>query len=425
MFKGVTESPLSLWSASAPAAPATSPLVMSIDVDVAIVGGGFTGLSTALHLAEQGSKVAVLEAQGLGHGGSGRNVGLANAGLWLEPDQMDALMGKAAADRLYRFLADAPNVVYGLIERHQIQCEAVRNGTLHLGHSAKGVQELERRHRQLVARGAPVELKDRAETQRLTGSPLYQGALFDPRAGTIQPLAYARGLATAAIGAGAQLFTQSPVTDIQRQGEHWLLKAPQGQVKASKVVIATNAYTEQLFPELKQSFVPIYYFQYASKPLTEQQLSRILPERQGCWDTRTVMCSFRMDQAGRLVLGSMGNLLQGDKLRHWSDRMTSKLFPWLGPVEWDYRWVGQIAYSNDHLPHFHQLADGIHTCLGYSGRGIGPGTTLGKAMAGYLLGDKEAMPVSPTSVDSISWRDLRHAFYETGARVYHARQCLI
>ncbi|WP_151702821.1 NAD(P)/FAD-dependent oxidoreductase [Nitrincola alkalilacustris] len=411
----------SLWSASAVEAAVGDPLQESMSADVVVVGGGFTGLSTALHLARQGVSVIVLEAQEIGHGGSGRNVGLANAGLWMEPDQMASKLGEGPGERLYHELAQAPDLVFSLIEQHQIACEPVRNGTLHLAHSGMGERELQRRWRQLNARGAPVTLLDRAQTRKRTGAEGYQAALFDPRAGTIQPLAYARGLARAAQEAGAIIATQTPVTALDRQAPSgWLLHTPSGTVAAAQVVLATNAYSGPLYPSLVQSFVPINFFQYASEPLSETQLARILPGREGTWDTRSIMNAFRLDQQGRFILGSMGDLLPADRLADWADNWITRSYPELGRLSWQHRWVGQIAFSQDHLPHFHELASGLYSCMGYSGRGIGPGTWMGRALAQYLCtGDTTVMPLPVTQPSRVPLRDLQAAFYEVAARTAH------
>ena len=204
-----------LWEHSAPPAPPTANLNDRLAADVVVIGAGYTGLSAALHLAEAGASAVVLEAVEVGFGCSGRNVGLVNAGLWLMPDALISQLGEVYGVRLLELLGEAPSLVFGLIEKHAISCEVARSGTLHCAVGAKGLAELEERARQWKARGAPVHLLDQSQTAQTVGTDAYAGSLLDLRAGTIQPLAYARGLAGAAIKAGARIFTSSPVIDAQ------------------------------------------------------------------------------------------------------------------------------------------------------------------------------------------------------------------
>lgn len=197
-----------LWEASAPAAPETRALTDHLSVDVAVVGAGFTGSSAALHLAEAGACVAVLEAFDIGFGGSGRNVGLVNAGMWVRPSVLLRELGADYGRRLLALLGDAPSVVFNLVERHGIQCEAVQNGTLHCAVGTRGLAEVSERAREWQELGAPVELLDAQQTRELTGTGADEASLPDRRAGTIQPLAYARGLAAAAIRAGARCWAR-------------------------------------------------------------------------------------------------------------------------------------------------------------------------------------------------------------------------
>ncbi|SEQ10782.1 Glycine/D-amino acid oxidase [Amphritea atlantica] len=425
--------PDSLWAASACPAPDTAPLQGQHSAAVVIIGAGYTGLSTALHLAEKGVDVIVLEAQEIGFGGSGRNVGLVNAGLWVNPDEIEATLGSTYGQRLNTQLAGAPDLVFSLIERFGIGCEAIRNGTLQLSHSRKGDHILMTRARQLLQRGAPVELKDPATTARLTGTSAYKSSLYDPRAGTIQPLSYARGLAQAAQSLGARIYTGSIVTELSNNpaGE-WQVATANGSVVADQVVIATNAYSEHLNKTLKQSFIPLRFFQYATHPLQPEQLQQILPEKHGCWDTRQVMSSIRLDDSGRLIIGSIGTVEdRGNRfLQNWASHQLSRLFPGLFHPStvrndglWSHSWSGQIAFSNDHLPHLHRLAPGLTACIGYSGRGIGPGTMMGKSLADHLTGmPLEEMFVPVTPLKPIPARRVRELYFARGADLYHLYQ---
>jgi len=410
----------SLWRASSPAAPELTPLEGRLSFDIVIVGAGFTGLSAALHMAKIGMSVAVIEAQEVGFGGSGRNVGLANAGLWLEPDQLDKAIGVEAGKTLYDTLAVAPDYVYGLIDEYGIECEATRHGTLHAGVGKLGLAQLERRYEQLVRRGAPVQLLNAADAQSRIGSEKFNSALFDPRAGTIQPLAYARGLARAALKEGARLFDYSPVNKIEPTQDGWVLYSDKGEVHAGKVILATNAYSEYGIKDQAQKFVPISYSQLASKPLSDKQLANILPNKEGVWDTCTVMSSFRLDKQGRFVFGGMGD--KGNILSNWASQRVKEMFPSMDKVEWDYCWTGKIAYSEDHLPHCQQLQNGLFSVAGYSGRGIGPGTVIGVELAQWFAGQREKLSIPTTSLRNIPFRELKRMCYEVGAHTYHLGQ---
>lgn len=412
-----------LWEQTAPAAPPSGPLSGDLRAGVVVIGAGYTGLSTALHLAERGASVVLLEAAEVGFGGAGRNVGLVNAGMWVMPEALCDVLGADHGNRLIDFLGDGPRQVFELVACHGIACEAVHQGTLHLAVGQGGLAEIRERARQWQARGAPVEVLLAAETARRVGSGAYAGALLDRRAGTIQPLAYARGLAHAGVAAGVQLFTGTPVAAVERAGTGWAAVTPRGRVVADWVVLGTDAYTGALFPEIRTQQVHLPYFNCATEPLSADLRARILPGLEGCWDTREVLSSFRFDRAGRLVFGSVGALRRGGAAVHraWALRAMRQLWPEMAGVRIAAEWWGQIGMTADNLPRFHRLADRIVTVCGYNGRGIAPGTVFGKALAALVAGDvaEGDLPLPVTAPQAIAMRPLREAYYEYGAQIAH------
>jgi glycine/D-amino acid oxidase-like deaminating enzyme len=412
-----------LWERSAPPPPAAGPLGDDVTADVVVVGAGFTGLSAALHLAQGGASVAVVEAVDIGYGGSGRNVGLVNAGMWVMPDDLPRALGPVYGQRLLELLGDAPKLVFDLVEKHAIPCEIERAGTLHCAVGVKGLAEISERAKQWADRGAPVRLLDAAETAQKIGTRAYAGSLLDLRAGTIQPLAYVRGLAKAANEAGARIFIQSLVQSAERSGTDWTVRTEKGSVRAKWIVVASNAYTKTLWPELRDELVHLPYFNMATKPLGDNVRRSILPERQGAWDTREVLSSFRFDRSGRLVFGSVGALRGTGRPIHrqWGRRALRKIFPQIDEVEFDFEWYGHIGMTDNSLPKFHRLGPNVVSFSGYNGRGIAPGSVFGRILADLILGriSDADLPLPVTEPMRASFRVFKEAYYEVGAQIAH------
>ena len=307
----------------------------------------------------RGPRLCALEAVEIGFGGAGRNVGLVNAGMWLAPDDVAMRLGPDYGERLLELLGGGPSEVEALVTKHGIDCEFVRNGTLHCATGPSGLAKIEDRYAQWGRRGAEVKLLSREETARRIGVNIYAGSLLDLRAGTIQPLAYARGLARAALAAGAGVHTRSPVRSAEQTGKVWRLKTDGGTVIADWIVVATDAYAEGApWPQGKREQIRVPYFNFATRPLSAELRASILPGREGCWDTRMIMNSFRYDQAGRLLFGSIGALrLAGLEVhRAWAKRALKKTFPQIGEVEFEAQWYGMMGMTGNALPRFHRLA---------------------------------------------------------------------
>ena len=389
------------YGSFAPPAPATEPLDGNRRAAVAIVGAGFTGLSTALHLAERGINSIVLEAKEIGWGASSRNFGQVVPYFKHDQDHVLRHFGPETGERLITAAGSAPDLVFGLIERHGIACTPVRNGLIFAAHSPAARAGLARRTDFWQRRGAPVEMHDGADAAAFIGSTFYAACSIDRRGGTINPLAYVRGLAAAALKAGAVIATRTPVTALTRTGSGWRLATPRGEVIADTVVLATNAYTEsKLWPGLRQSLIPMRAYQLASRPLGENVRRSILPRSQPLTDTRPLFSGVRLHPDGRLQASADGPAFYGSGAPFVAKlaRRLGTIFPQIDALEWEYRWNGWVAMTVDRYPHLHALAPGLWAGLGYSGRGIGLATLMGREIAARIGVAAErdlALPVTP------------------------------
>ncbi|MGY4640150.1 NAD(P)/FAD-dependent oxidoreductase [Pseudomonas sp. TE24901] len=390
----------SLWSATAPAAVPTPALGESVKVDVAIVGAGYTGLSTALHLAERGVSVCVLEANEPGWGASGRNGGQVNPTLKYDPEQLVQMYGPERAEPLISTVSNSADLVFRLIEKHRIDCAPVRKGWMQVSYTEKGVAGLHARAEQWARRGVPVQALNATAVASRMGSEAFAGGWLDGRAGAIQPLAYARGLVGAALAAGVRIHGQSAVTGLQRQGSGWQLQTAGGaQVTADRVVLATNGYSGNLWPGMAQSILAANSFIVATKPLSGRAAESILPGQETVSTAQRLLLYFRKDSHGRLLMGGRGLFNDPTDPTDFAhlERSLALLFPQLGPLEFEYRWAGRIAITRDFMPHVHEPAPGLTLALGCNGRGIALCTSLGQQLAGRLCDNSAefAYPVTP------------------------------
>jgi glycine/D-amino acid oxidase-like deaminating enzyme len=404
----------SLWAAScAPLAP-LAPLAADTRAEVLVIGAGYTGLSAALHAAAAGRDVVVLEAREIGAGGSGRNGGQVIAGLKHDPDWLESVYGEAGG-QLAACSGTAPDLVFDVIRQYSIECDAVRAGWLQLAVTERHLEALERRAAQWRSRGADAAVLSARGAARLTGTTRYCGGWIDRRGGTVQPLAYLQGLARAAMARGARLFIRSPATRLSRRGDGWCVQTPRNAVTAHTVVVATDAYTDRPFDALRRTVVAVPSIQVATAPLPPHLRAHVLPEGQSVSDTQRILRYFRLDAAGRLVLGTRGSY--GDVPNPTGtgahERAVRELYPQLAGLPLQYRWGGFVAMTRDGLPHLHEPAPGLLAGLGYNGRGVAMATAMGRLLARRALGETAAslgFPVTPV-------RPIRlHALSRIGAR---------
>jgi glycine/D-amino acid oxidase-like deaminating enzyme len=387
-----------------------------LHAQVTIIGGGYTGLSAALHLGEAGRDAVVLEAAALGERASGLNGGQVIPGVKYDPDRLEEMFGAELGARVVEIVAQGPDLVFELIRKYQIACDAQRTGWIQPATSESAFQGLRSRVEQWRRRGAPVELLSREETARLTGSARYCGGWIDRRGGTVQPLSYVRGLASAAQRNGSRLFHQSPAVKLARFGSEWRVDTPSGSVTSPVVILATDAYTDKVADVVRRTVITVPSFQVATAPLSPDLLKSILPERQSASDTWHLLRYFRLDATGRLLMGSrgvFGNAPIAVQARHHY-RAVREIYPQLEGITYDYHWGGLVAITRDHLPRLQEVAPGLLAGFGYNGRGVAMATTLGRLLARWASGMAAAdlgFPVTPPDPLPL------HAFSQLGARV--------
>jgi glycine/D-amino acid oxidase-like deaminating enzyme len=405
----------SLWVATAPEAPSTPPLDTSANANVCVIGGGYAGLSTALHLAEQGVSVVVLESKEPGYGGSGRNGGQVIPGLKYDPDALEELFGPERGPQIVDFAGSTADVVFHLIVKHRMDVPHVRNGWIQGAHSPATAKEVASRAEQWASRGAPVAFLERAETERHLGTAQYLCAWIDRRGGAVQPLAYARGLAKAALGAGAAIHGETEATGLYRSGGKWVVETNRrASVTADRVVMCTNAYSGKLWPKLRETVITPNSYQVATEPLSDNLRKSILPFGQVSSDARKLLLYFRLDHQGRLLLGGRGPFRDPKDAADWAhlESMLVRLFPQIHGARIAHRWCGRVAVTRDFLPHLHEPAPGLIIDIGCMGRGVALQSAMGKAFADYIVsGDEKALPFPRVPIRPLPFHGLNQLYF--------------
>ncbi|NML30336.1 NAD(P)/FAD-dependent oxidoreductase [Paraburkholderia antibiotica] len=392
-----------LWSSTAaPRRPANT-LGESIEVDVAVIGGGFTGLSTAYHLAATGRQVALFEAFEIGHRASGRNGGQVVPGFKPTPVALIERFGHDVATKMMNFAYGNADYLFDLVSELRIDCAATRTGWIQGAFSTRSVDYLERRAREVNAHGGDIQYLNADAMFEATGSHFWPAGLLERRAGAVHPLAYARGLAHAAAERGVALYEHTPVDAIRAgSGTGSTLQVGSHTVRARQVVIATDAYTGQLWPSVAQSYVTVASAQIATEPLPEALRQALMPRRAGISETRKITYYCRIDPEGRFVIGGRGRAADHIDAATEQQLRAAALarFPLLESMHWEHRWACRVGMTLDDLPRIHELAPGIWTAYGYCGRGVAMATALGRVLADAINGVPARQldfPVTPVS----------------------------
>jgi glycine/D-amino acid oxidase-like deaminating enzyme len=392
-------------------------LAEHIDADVAIIGGGLIGTSTALHLAERGVPCVLLEQGCVGWGASGRSAGVVAPMLARgEPEDVIARLGRQAGDRLNSLIGGAGEFVFDLSRRLDLDCDAEQTGFLQPAHAASALPAQRRQYEQWRARGKPVSLLDRQGVAAITGTDAFAGGLIDHSGGQINPLKLTLGLAQAAVVAGARLFENTAALELRQTPDGWRIATPLGSLAAGRVLLATNALAGRLWPQLHRSLMPLTVHQLATRPLDSEAVARILPGRQAATDTSAHPFSFRFDADNRLISAAVSiwpwgadRRLSGAIRRRLARTLKLDEVP-----EAEFIWSGTAALTRDLLPRLHRLAPGLSAVIGCNGRGIALCTALGPELADLLTDRGDAPPIPETAVEPMPG----YWFQRFGPRLY-------
>jgi glycine/D-amino acid oxidase-like deaminating enzyme len=398
---------------SAPPLPPSYEGPLPERMDVVVVGGGYTGLSAALRLAQSGASVVVLEKETIGFGASSRNGGQVLTGLKVPPRTLLKRFGRERAREIYASSLAAIDFLEELIAREGIDCDYQRSGHLEGAFKPSHFERFQR-DRDLLAEDFEhcVHLIPRSEQRSEVGSDFYHGLLLDPRSGRLHPAQYVRGLAAASARAGAALRERTAVIEIRRDGGGFKVKTGRGSIAGRDVFLATNGYTD--LPGLRRRVVPVGSYMIATACLSEAQAATLIPRRRAVFDSKNFLYYFRLSPDNRLLFGGRAQWMPSTpKSTARSVRILrrglAEVFPELSNVDVEWAWSGNVCFTRDMLPRAGRL-DGCHYAMGYGGHGVAMATYLGMVMAEMIMGNAERNPFRDLPFKNIPLYDGRPWF---------------
>jgi gamma-glutamylputrescine oxidase len=385
----------SWYAASANLELAFPKLQDHIDVDVCIIGGGYTGLSSAIHLREKGYAVALLEAEKVGWGASGRNGGHCSIGQRADQEELEALVGKGHARQLWDLGLEGVDTVCDLIKRFNIDCE-LKQGNLHTAVKPSHAAAL-RAHAEMLQQNYDyphIRYVEKDELETMTSSRRYLAGTVDSAGRHLHPLNYALGLAQAAHSTGAHIFEDSRVISFS-EGDKTELVTSEGRVTASFLILACNGYLENLSPKAAGKIMPINNYVLATEPLSEQLARSLIRDDVAMSDSLFVVNYWKMSADNRLLFGggeSYTSKFPAD-IRGFVRKRMLQTYPELVRTQIDYAWGGTLAITMNRMPAFGRLRHNTFYAHGYSGHGVPIATLAGKLLAEAVSGTAERFDI--------------------------------
>ena len=395
MKEEAVDYPASWYAATAHARRPFPPLRGEVRADVCVVGGGYTGLSAALHLAERGYEVVLLEAARVGWGASGRNGGQVGSGQRQDVLELEARYGRERARALWDLAEEAKTLLRERVARHRIDCDW-KPGNLLAVTKRRYLPELHRETEHLAAHYgySGLRMLSKDEVREMVASERYCGGQLDAGGAHLHPLNLALGLARAAAAAGARLHEQSRATEI-RWSRHPLVRTAGGGVRARYVLLCGNAYLGDLVPGIRSRIMPIANHLLATEPLGAARAAALIPADCCVHASKFVVDYYRLSADHRLLFG--GGETYRDRpprdLRAFVRRYMLEVFPQLSDLRIDYAWSGRLAITRSRLPHFGRIEDRGFFAQGFSGHGVALTQLAGKLLAEAVAGTAERFDV--------------------------------
>ena len=391
------------------------------EIDVAVVGSGYTGLAAARVLAKSGYSVVVMDQHTIGWGASSRNGGMATPGLKLDIFKIHKKYGMDYARKFWKSSVDAIDLIEQIIIEENIDCDWVRNGHVALACKQSHYDELPD-YAAWIKRemGHEKTIVPQEEIRSEIGTDAYFGGLSDESSGGLQPAKYVAGLARAVADLGVRLCEDTRVEKINRNGDGHELITSKGDMKAGEVIIATNGYTDMLVPELKPKVFPVGSYIIVTEPLPQDLQDILSPKRRMFYDSKWFINYFRLTPDGRMLWGGRNDLSTDLDLYESAtilSQQVCKVFPELNDYQFTHTWTGKLGITFDLMPHIGNI-NGIHYAFGYGGHGLSIATYLGTELGLLISGEKDRSPYKEISHQTMFFYREKPWFLPFAARYY-------
>jgi glycine/D-amino acid oxidase-like deaminating enzyme len=370
-------------------------------VDVAVIGAGFTGLSAARTLANRGANVAVLESETIGWGASSRNGGMVLSGMKLGVNKLISMYGRELTQRMYAASLETIDCVERIVREEDIDCDFSRCGHLEVACKQKHFDDYARQA-EVIAREFNHELRvvQRRELSAEIGSSIYYGGMVDEVSAGVNPARYVAGLGGAAMKSGAEIFEHARVDDLQRESRRgesgWKITTSRGALRAREVFVGTSGYTGKSTPALQRKIIPIGSFIITTEVLPDALANELSPRHRMIYDSKNYLYYYRLTPDRRMLFGGRAAFFpENDETIRRSAEILRRgmidVYPQLGEIKVEYVWGGTLDFAFDIMPHAGQI-DGMYYAVGYAGHGVAMATYQGQKMAELIAGDKPENP---------------------------------